>query len=93
MGRRRRRNNRTSCFDEQFDVEEVVDKKTENGKIMYFVKWRGYPPYDNSWVAQEDCVSFKLFLFLLKYRTQFYKNKNFLVFLEFFIFFIFFSSI
>lgn len=41
-----------------FYVERILDKRTENGKTFYLIKWIGYDsPEDNSWEPEEnlDC--------------------------------------
>lgn len=42
----------------EYEVEEIMDKKTlqTRGKprILYLVKWRGYPSYENSWEPVEN---------------------------------------
>lgn len=35
--------------DEDYEVEQIVNDKTERGKKFYLVKWKGYPSNDNTW--------------------------------------------
>lgn len=45
--------------EEVFEVESILDKKTVDGRTQYLLKWAGYDdPEDNTWVDEEDCVSF-----------------------------------
>ena len=41
---------------EQYEVEKIVSRKRQGGRMMYLVKWLGYPKHMNSWVTQEDLV-------------------------------------
>lgn len=34
---------------QEFEVEEILQAKDENGVQWYLVKWRGYPDDNNSW--------------------------------------------
>ena len=38
----------------QWEVEEILDHKTERGALKYKVKWAGYGAEYNQWVAEED---------------------------------------
>merc|ERR1711990_289868 len=42
---------------EEFDVEEILDDKIEDGEKMYLIKWRGYSQDDNTWepISNLDC--------------------------------------
>lgn len=42
--------------DDEYVVEKVVDKKIENGKIYYRIKWLGWPDADNTWEPIENCA-------------------------------------
>ena len=36
-------------MDEEYEVEDIVDKNVAGGKVHYLVKWKGYPSSQNTW--------------------------------------------
>ncbi|KAG8524706.1 M-phase phosphoprotein 8, partial [Galemys pyrenaicus] len=56
-----------------FEVEKILDMKTEGGKILYKVRWKGYTSDDDTWepeVHLEDCKEV-----LLEFRNKVMENK------------------
>ncbi|KAM6179037.1 M-phase phosphoprotein 8 [Rhynchocyon petersi] len=56
-----------------FEVEQILDMKTEGGKILYKVRWKGYTSDDDTWepeVHLEDCKEV-----LLEFRKKVAENK------------------
>ncbi|NXE09791.1 MPP8 phase, partial [Lophotis ruficrista] len=56
-----------------FEVEEILDMKTEGGKTLYKVRWKGYTSDDDTWepeVHLEDCKEV-----LLEFRKKIVDNK------------------
>jgi hypothetical protein len=41
---------------EEYEVEDIVmHRRTgRNRKLQYLIKWKGYPPSENSWVNSND---------------------------------------
>ncbi|CAI6372995.1 unnamed protein product [Macrosiphum euphorbiae] len=40
--------------DKEYDVELILDKRLNNNKVEYFLKWRGYSNRENCWVSEDD---------------------------------------
>merc|ERR1712028_242605 len=38
----------------EFEVEKISKKRKNNGRIEYFVKWKGYAPSENTWEPVEN---------------------------------------
>ncbi|XP_054680982.1 M-phase phosphoprotein 8 isoform X3 [Grus americana] len=56
-----------------FEVEKILDVKTEGGKILYKVRWKGYTSDDDTWEPEihlEDCKEV-----LLEFRKKIVDNK------------------
>lgn len=53
--KRRHKKNRNS--QEEFDVEDILDKKIINGQELYKVKWQGFPVTDCTWEPLVNLVN------------------------------------
>lgn len=34
---------------QEYEVEEILQAKEENGKHLYLVRWKGFPPANDTW--------------------------------------------
>ncbi|PVG00736.1 hypothetical protein CPB86DRAFT_782283 [Serendipita vermifera] len=43
--------------EEEYEIERIIHHNSTyfGSKLGYYVKWKGYPSTDNSWVREEDC--------------------------------------
>jgi hypothetical protein len=42
--------------DNRFQVEKLVNRKLEDGKIYYLVKWKNYSSKNNTWELKSDLI-------------------------------------
>lgn len=38
----------------EFEVEEILNKRLKNGNVEYLLKWKGFTSRYNSWVIESD---------------------------------------
>ncbi|KAF8569813.1 hypothetical protein P879_01292 [Paragonimus westermani] len=51
----------------EFEVEELVDVRYDNGEPQYLIKWKGHPPEMNSW---EPHFNLNCPLLLMKFHAE-----------------------
>ncbi|KAG1743097.1 hypothetical protein EDB19DRAFT_586162 [Suillus lakei] len=59
--------------DEEYEIEDVIESQKGyfgDGKFGYFVKWKGYPSEDNSWVHEDDAANAQDLI------TKYWENKR-----------------
>jgi hypothetical protein len=44
---------------ETYDVEKILDRKIENRKKLYLIKWQGYPESSNTWEPLKNLQNIK----------------------------------
>ncbi|EAN30750.1 Chromo (CHRromatin Organization MOdifier) domain protein [Theileria parva strain Muguga] len=69
----------TENDDDEFEVEDVLDFKYVKGKPKYLIKWKGYPPEDNTWEPEENMTHLPDFANKMKTLRQKYdelKSKS-----------------
>ena len=63
----------TNYLEEEYEVEKIIDKKIENGKTLYLVKWVGWDLSESTWEPQANLENSKLLI--EKYEKSKKKHK------------------
>ena len=42
------------CLEKEFEVEQLVDRKRQAGKVLFYVKWVGFPSSSNTWEEESS---------------------------------------
>lgn len=42
--------------EEQYEVERVIEKKIDKGKVYYLIKWKNYNSSENTWESRDELI-------------------------------------
>ena len=58
---------KNSTQDKEFEVDSIIDSAVVDGKDVFKVRWKGYPPSDDTWEPAKNFTNPK---FVEKFRTK-----------------------
>merc|ERR1711963_303737 len=75
--RKKKKGKKKKKAEAEYEVENVVSKReTDEGKVEYLVKWKGYDASDNTWEPVENLESSQELIMSLKGEPKTLRSRK-----------------